>query len=165
MNDDQDRPNRGHLSPENPANRPLPGLGPLESAIMLTLWDTPKPLKVREVTGRLAYSRDVAYTTVMTVLTILCRKDLAHRQRHGQAWLYAPTLSHDDYLTQRVRDLITLARDPEAVVRNALAGQGQAGCPPVPPTESVQAVAECGDSLHRRGEIGAIQLPAVEGAG
>ncbi len=104
------------------ASRPLPGLGPLESAIMLTLWDTAEPLKVNDVTERLAYPRDLAYTTVMTVLTILCRKDLAHRHRDGRAWLYEPTLSRDDYLTQRVRDLVTHARDPEAVVRNALAG-------------------------------------------
>lgn len=121
MNDDQRHRDRGHLPSEPVVSRPLPGLGPLESAIMLTLWDTPEPLRVTEVTGRLAYPRDLANTTVMTVLTILCRKDLAHRHRNGRAWLYAPTLSHDDYLTQRVRDLVTLARDPEAVVRNALA--------------------------------------------
>jgi predicted transcriptional regulator len=127
MNDDQHHHNRGQPPAGYPVNRPLPGLGPLESAIMLALWDTPEPLKVREVTGRLAYSREVAYTTVMTVLTILCRKDLARRHRNGQAWLYAPALSHDDYLTDRVRDLITLARDPEAVVRNALAEPQPAG--------------------------------------
>jgi predicted transcriptional regulator len=121
MNDDQHHRDRGHLPSEPAVSRPLPGLGPLESAIMVTLWDTPEPLKVTEVTGRLAYPRDLAYTTVMTVLTILCRKDLARRHRNGRAWLYTPTLSHDDYLTQRVRDLVTLARDPEAVVRNALA--------------------------------------------
>ncbi len=122
MNDDQDHRDNGHLPSEPVVSRSLPGLGPLESAIMLTLWDTPEPLKVTEVTARLAYPRDLAYTTVMTVLTILCRKDLACRHRNGRAWHYAPTQSRDDYLTQRVRDLVTLARDPETVVRNALAG-------------------------------------------
>ncbi len=121
MNNDQHHRDRGHLPSEDAVSRPLPGLGPLESAIMLTLWDAPGPLKVSEVTERLAYPRDLAYTTVMTVLTILCRKDLARRHRNGRAWRYAPTLSRDDYLTQRVRDLVTLAHDPEAVVRNALA--------------------------------------------
>jgi predicted transcriptional regulator len=122
MNDVQHHSSNGHLPSAQPATRPLPGLGPLESAIMLTLWGTPEPLKVSEVTGRLAYPRDLAYTTVMTVLTILCRKDLARRRRQGQAWRYTPALSRDDYLTQRVRDLITLAGDPEAVLRNALVG-------------------------------------------
>jgi len=124
MNDDQHDHDSGHLPAEHAGIRPLPGLGPLESAIMLTLWDTSEPLKVARVAERLAYPRDPAYTTVMTVLTILCRKDLASRRRNGRAWLYAPTLSRDDYLTQRVRDLVTLAHDPEAVVRNALAAAG-----------------------------------------
>jgi predicted transcriptional regulator len=118
---DQQHSDHEQLPTDDTVNRPLPGLGPLESAIMLTLWDTPQPLKVTEVTERLAYPRELAYTTVMTVLTILCRKHLACRHRTGRAWLYAPTLSHDDYLTQRVRDLITHAEDPEAVLRNALA--------------------------------------------
>ncbi len=122
MNDDQHHSDQAQLLPGQPEGRPLPGLGPLESAIMLTLWDTPEPLKVTEVTARLEYKRDLAYTTVMTVLTILCRKDLARRHLNGRAWRYAPALSRDDYLTQRVRDLVTLARDPEAVVRRALAG-------------------------------------------
>ena len=120
MNDDQHDRDRCHLPSEHAVSRPLPGLGPLESAIMLALWDTPEPLKVIEVSERLAYPRDLAYTTVMTVLTILCRKDLVCRYRNGRAWRYASTLSRDDYLTQRVRDLVTLARDPEAVMRNAL---------------------------------------------
>jgi predicted transcriptional regulator len=121
MNGDQHR-DHGDVATEHRVSRSLPGLGPLESAIMLTLWDTHEALKVSEVTGRLTYPRDLAYTTVMTVLTILCRKDLARRHRNGQAWLYRPALSRDDYLTQRVRDLITLACDPETVVRNAMAG-------------------------------------------
>ncbi len=106
----------------HPVGRSLPGLGPLESAIMLALWETREALKVTEVAERLTYPREPAYTTVMTVLTILCRKNLARRHRSGRAWLYTPTLSRDDYLTQRVRDVVTHARDPEAVVRNALAG-------------------------------------------
>lgn len=124
MNDYLHQPDSGSLPPESGESRPLPGLGPLESAIMFTLWDTREPLKVNDVTARITYPRDLAYTTVMTVLTILCRKNLARRRRSGRAWLYAPKLSRDDYLTQRVRDLVTLAGDPEAVVRNALAGTG-----------------------------------------
>lgn len=127
MNDDQHLSDHGQLRTAPAVSPTLPGLGPLESAIMLTLWNAPEPLKVTEVTERLAYPRDLAYTTVMTVLTILCRKRLARRQRSGRAWMYASTLSHDDYLTERVRDLITHARDPEAVVRNAMAEPERCG--------------------------------------
>jgi predicted transcriptional regulator len=136
MNDDQHDRDPGHLPADHAGHRPLPGLGPLESAIMRALWDTSQPLKVIEVSERLSYPRDPAYTTVMTVLTILCRKDLARRRRYGRAWRYAPALSCDDYLTQRVRDLVTLARDPEAVVRNALSGPERMPRPRQPLTGS-----------------------------
>ena len=122
MNDDQHPSDHDQLPAECAAHRTLPGLGPLESAIMVALWDTPAPLNVTQISRRLDYPREPAYTTVMTVLTILCRKNLARRQRNGRAWFYEPTLSRDSYLAQRVRDLVVLARDPEAMVRSALAG-------------------------------------------
>ncbi len=123
MNDDQDPRDHDGLPAEGTGHRALPGLGPLESAIMLALWDTPVPLNVTQISRRLDYPREPAYTTVMTVLTILCRKNLARRHRNGRAWFYEPTLSRDGYLAQRVRDLVILACDPEEMVRSALAGR------------------------------------------
>ncbi len=123
MNVDQQHSDHDQLPAECAVSRPMPGLGPLESAIMRALWDTPAPLKVMEITERLDYPREPAYTTVMTVLTILCRKNLACRHRNGRAWLYRPTLSRDGYLAQRVRELVMHARDPEAMMRSALTGQ------------------------------------------
>lgn len=120
MNDDRYLPLHGYRSSARAANPPMPGMGPLESAIMLTLWDAAGPLRGAEVAQRLEYQRELAYTTVMTVLTVLCRKGLAFRQRDSRAWRYAPALSRDAYLTEQVRQLVTLARDPESVVRNAL---------------------------------------------
>jgi predicted transcriptional regulator len=45
--------------------------GQLESAIMEVIWSQDRPYLVREVRERLTYGRPVAYTTVMTVMTIL----------------------------------------------------------------------------------------------
>ena len=45
-------------------------------------------LTVREVHGSLAAHRDLAYTTVMTVLDRLARKGLVRQQRDGQAYRY-----------------------------------------------------------------------------
>jgi predicted transcriptional regulator len=98
----------------------VPGLGPLESAVMLSLWDASRPLKVAEVGERLDYHKEPAYTTVMTILNILCRKGLARRLRIGRAWRYTPALSRDDYLAQQVRDLISFARNPTRVIQHAL---------------------------------------------
>ena len=62
-------------------------LGELERAIMDVLWETPEPLTVRQVSGQLT-ERDLAHTTVMTVLDRLAKKGFARRERDGRAWRY-----------------------------------------------------------------------------
>jgi predicted transcriptional regulator len=64
--------------------------GQLEKAIMDVIWSQERPLVVREVRERLHYPRPVAYTTVMTVLTILHGKGVLRREKHGRAWRYWP---------------------------------------------------------------------------
>jgi predicted transcriptional regulator len=59
---------------------------------METLWDAGDGwLTVREVHDKIAEGRDIAYTTVMTVLDRMTRKDLVAREREGRAWRYRPT--------------------------------------------------------------------------
>jgi predicted transcriptional regulator len=67
-----------------------PHLGGLERAVMDALWATPAGgwLTVREVHHSLVQSRDIAYTTVMTVLDRLARKELVTQERAGRAFLY-----------------------------------------------------------------------------
>ena len=55
-------------------------LGELERAIMDVLWEAANPLSVREVSGLLT-DRDLAHTTVMTVLDRLAKKGFARRER------------------------------------------------------------------------------------
>ena len=45
---------------------------------------------VREVHLRFEGEREIAYTTVMTVLDRLAKKDLVTRERDGRAWRYFP---------------------------------------------------------------------------
>ena len=72
-------------------------LGELEGAVMSRLWDAPAggTLSVREVFGSLSKERELAYTTVMTVLDRLAKKGLADRVRDGRAWRYAATASRE----------------------------------------------------------------------
>jgi predicted transcriptional regulator len=67
----------------NPAAAWVPGLGPLESAIMTVIWDAGQPLSVRVVRERVDYQsaddEDPAYTTVMPVMVILWRKGFLDR--------------------------------------------------------------------------------------
>jgi predicted transcriptional regulator len=64
---------------------------------MEALWDAPTDtsgaagwMTVREVHGVLSAKREIAYTTVMTVLDRLTRKDLVRREREGRAYRYRP---------------------------------------------------------------------------
>jgi predicted transcriptional regulator len=69
----------------NAATDWIPGLGPLESAIMTVIWDTDQSLSVRVVRERLdylaAHGEEPVYTTVMTVMVILWRKGFLQRAK------------------------------------------------------------------------------------
>ena len=68
-------------------------LGDLEHLIMAVLWDSSDARSVREVHERLRPERDLAYTTVMTVLDRLAKKGLVSRELDGRAWRYRAAVS------------------------------------------------------------------------
>ena len=74
-------------------------LGDLERAIMDVLWESDGPLTVREVSARLT-ERNLAHTTVMTVLDRLAKKGFAKRQRDGRAWRYCPAATRESYVAE-----------------------------------------------------------------
>src|ERR1700748_3834061 len=76
-------------------------LGDLERAIMDVLWGTPQSLTVREVSAQLT-ERDLAHTTVMTVLDRLAKKGFARRERDGRAWRYCPAATRETHVTELV---------------------------------------------------------------
>lgn len=62
-------------------------LGPLEAEVMRLVWERGE-VQVEDVHQALLSDREIAYTTVMTVMTRLTRKGFLTRQRHGRAYLY-----------------------------------------------------------------------------
>lgn len=84
-------------------------LGDLERAIMDRLWaiDPPTPeaaMSVREIHESLSQERDIAYTTVMTVLDRLTKKGLVTRERDGRAWRYLPQSTSEELTAHLLRD-------------------------------------------------------------
>ncbi len=71
--------------------------GELESAIMDVIWAGDRPYVVREVRERMRYDRPVAYTTVMTVMSILYRKGVLRREKYGRAWRYWPAETREEH--------------------------------------------------------------------
>ncbi|MBN9747964.1 penicillinase repressor [Amycolatopsis sp. A1MSW2902] len=94
----------------------MAGLGDLESRIMAALWDSDVPQTVRAVHSTLRAERDLAYTTVMTVLDNLHTKGWVVRERDGRAWSYRPTRAREEAGAQMLRDLLDSLGDPRGVL-------------------------------------------------
>lgn len=90
-------------------------LGELERAVMEVLWDRGTPATVREVAEALR-DRDLAYTTVMTVLDRLAGKDMVERERAGRAWSYRPAASREAFIAQLMLDALDLAGSRDAAL-------------------------------------------------
>src|SRR5689334_7314790 len=90
-------------------------LGELERAVMYVLWDAPGALTARAVVAALP-GRELAATTVLTVLSRLERKGLARRVRDGRAHSYAPVASREEHVAELMREALGTAPDPGAVL-------------------------------------------------
>ena len=77
------------------------GPGELESAVLHCLWSAQESLTPRMVLERL--DRDLAYTTVMTILTRLFAKQLVTRTKVGRAYAYEPAIDEADFHADRMR--------------------------------------------------------------
>jgi len=78
-------------------------LTPLELEIMKVLWET-GPANVQTVQQRL--ERELAYTTVQTMLNVLHRKGKAKRTLKDKAYFYRPAVSRSQVMGNAVGDLI-----------------------------------------------------------
>jgi BlaI family transcriptional regulator, penicillinase repressor len=85
------------------ARRKTERLTPLELEIMKVLWET-GAANVQTVQQRL--ERELAYTTVQTMLNILHRKGKVKRTLKDRAYFYRPAVSRSQVVKQAVNDLV-----------------------------------------------------------
>jgi BlaI family transcriptional regulator, penicillinase repressor len=83
--------------------KPPQALTALELDIMQVLW--------RDGLGNVQHvqkslGKDLAYTTVQTVLNVLHRKGRVRRRLKGKAFEYSPVIEKETVLRQAVRDLV-----------------------------------------------------------
>lgn len=83
-------------------------LGSAELEVLKVLWDQGQAgMAVREVLETLhARGRNVAYTTVQTMLTRLEQKGVVSSDKSGAAFSYRPTVSRDKVIKSRVRQVL-----------------------------------------------------------
>lgn len=74
------------------------------------------PATARDVGRALAGERDLAHTTVMTVLDRLAKKGFLHRERDGRAWRYRPVASREEYVTELMLGALDLTGDRDAAL-------------------------------------------------
>lgn len=86
-------------------------LGDLERAVMDHLWSAPEPQTVRQVHEALSARRDLAYTTVMTVLQRLAKKSLVSQIRDDRAHRYTPVHGRDELVAGLMVDALDQAAD------------------------------------------------------
>src|ERR1044072_3015058 len=78
-------------------------LTPLELEIMHVLWGT-GPANVQTVQQHL--ERNLAYTTVQTMLNILHKKGKVKRTLKDRAYFYKPAVSRSHVTTQHITDIV-----------------------------------------------------------
>jgi len=78
---------------------------PLELECLKALWSIGEG-NVRDVRQALSSNRDLAYTTVMTVLDRLVHRGNVARRKVGRSFVYAPILTRDAVRRLALRELI-----------------------------------------------------------
>jgi predicted transcriptional regulator len=89
----------------------LTRLGELERAVMDHLWSSSEPQTVRQVHEALSAQRDLAYTTIMTVLQRLAKKNLVVQHRDDRAHRYAPMHGRDELVAGLMVDALDQVED------------------------------------------------------
>lgn len=95
-------------------------LGELETEIMRRLWQRGQPTTVRELLDELQAHREIAYTTVMTVLDNLHTKGWVGRELDGRAYRYEPLSSGDEYSAELMRGALESSPDHVAAFAHFL---------------------------------------------
>ena len=88
--------------------------GALEHEVLSRLWLMEEPATPREVLD--ALDSDLAYTTILTILTHLWRKGLVNRRRRGRAYEYSPALTEADLTAQRMQAALGTTSDRKAAL-------------------------------------------------
>jgi len=88
------------------------GFGDLEAVIMDRLWTRGQPTTVREIHTDLREQREIAYTTVLTVIDNLFKKGWLRREPAGRAHRYNPVMSREQYSAGLMREALDASGDP-----------------------------------------------------
>lgn len=81
-------------------------LTPVEHELMEILWSIDHG-SVRDVIAHLPHHRQLAYTSVSTILRILQQKKLLSAEKIGKQHIYRPILTKDNFATHSVKKMVS----------------------------------------------------------
>ncbi len=82
----------------------------LEATIMDVVWSKKlRTFAVSDVVAALEEHREIAYTTVMTVVSRLHTKGLLARAKDGKRYLYSPKTTREEFLEATAREVLDRA--------------------------------------------------------
>jgi predicted transcriptional regulator len=94
--------------------------GELEAAVLAVLQASSQPLSAGDV--RDSMTTDLAYTTVVTILTRLQDKGVLHRHKRGRAFYYAPVADQPGLAARKMARMLDAEPDREAVLARFVSG-------------------------------------------
>ncbi len=99
----------------------LKRLTDVELELMTILWQLGEG-SVADVMGALSPGRDLAYTSVSTILRILESKGVLSTRKEGRGHIYVPLLEKASYEASTVRDVVdrVFAGAPLALIRQLI---------------------------------------------
>lgn len=80
-------------------------LGDLEAEVMKIVWQFDRA-SVRDVYEHLRLEKNLAYTTVMTIMSRLADKGLLQKEAQGNAYIYSPTISEAEFAQRVVSEVL-----------------------------------------------------------
>jgi predicted transcriptional regulator len=81
-------------------------IGELEQEVMKILWESDVPMKPKEVQSKLL-PRELAYTTVMTIMGRLSDKGLLSRHDRNGAYYYYPAVNRDTFASENLKGVFS----------------------------------------------------------
>lgn len=113
------------------------------------LWSSTEPQTVRQVHEALAARRELAYTTVMTVLQRLAKKHLVTQQRDDRAHRYAPVHGRDELVASLMVDALKQADESQGRAAALVHFVGQVNADEAAALRQALAALEASDAAKR----------------
>lgn len=94
--------------------------GELEAEVLALLWEAGEPVSAGEVQRRLP--GELAYTTVVTILSRLYDKGVLAREKQGRSFAYQPVEDEPGLAARRMRSVLDGEPDRDSVLARFVSG-------------------------------------------